>query len=319
MPQHTWPSLETFTSLIDQRLGLPPPDIKRSASLLNLYTQLTLFIDRIEDLLEISLRTPRLVIPLSPILFSYQPPDASTPTLFTQLPKNHSKPLATHYPSPQRPNPMASDLRPNITAITKAMIKFKKWYKYLSPTYGNVWYQILLRTLPTNARFPWSQHTNPSTIECTYPSCHQPETYRHVLFEYRYVAPTWSYHRQVWSQIGVNFTWDTILHPETFDVLPPFKKHKTRLRRLRFCLIGVLLHTFWHATLAHRYDNQPPPHTPYTIPGILDLWGSIIRSWLRQTPKTQRPSILDTISLLQNHPLYIVHWHTRPRLFCLSV
>ena len=319
MPQHTWPPLETFSSLIDQRLGPLPPSIKRPASLLNLYTQLTNFVDRIEDLLEISLRTPRLAIPLSPILFSYQHPDSPTTTLFTQLPKYHIKPLATHYPSPQRPHPMTSNLRPTTIAITKAMKQFKKWYKYLPPTYGNVWYQILLRTLPTNARFPWSQHTNPSTIECTYPSCHQPETYRHVLFECRYVAPTWSYHRQVWSQFGVNFTWDTILHPELFDVYPPFKHHKSRLRRLWFCLVGALLHTFWHTRLAHRYDNQPPPHTPYTIPGILDLWGTIIRSWLRQTPPLHRHSILDTISLLQHHPLYSPYWTTRPRLLCLSV
>ena len=319
MPQHCWPTIELFSSTIDLRLGTLPPSIKRPASLLTLYSQLTNFIERIEDLLEISLRTPRINIPLSPIFFSYQHPDSPMPTPFTQLSKPHIKTLATHYPPPNRPHPMATELRPNITAISKAMVKFKTWYKYLPPTYGNVWYQVLLRTLPTNARFPWSQHTNPSNIECTYPSCHQPETYRHVLFECPFVAPTWSYHRQVWSQFGVTITWDNILHPESFDVLPPFKKHKSHLRHLWFCLIGTLLHTFWHTRLAHRYDNQPPPHTPYIISGTLDLWGTIIRSWLRQTPKPQRPNILETISLLQTHPLYQVHWHSRPRLLCLSV
>ena len=319
MPQHSWPPLETFTSLIDHRIGHLPPDIKRPASLLTLYTQLTSFINRIEDTLEISLHSPRLGIPLSPIVFAYQTPDSPTPTSFSLLPKNHIKLLAMHYPSPPRPHPMTSNLRPTTPTITKAISNFKKWYKYLPPVYGNVWYQILLRTLPTNARFPWSQQTNPSSIECTYPNCHHPETYRHVLFECHYVAPTWSFHRQVWSQFGVHFTWESILHPESFDVLPPFKTHKSRLRRLWFCLVGTLLHTLWHARLTHKYDNQPPPHIPYTISGTFDLWGTIIRSWIRHTPKIQRPNILDTLSLLQPHPLYDAHWKARPRLLSLSI
>ena len=170
MSQHTWPPIETFAYLIDQRMGPLPPDIKRSASLLTLYTQLTQFIERIEDLIEVSLRIQRLAIHLSLISFAYHAPDTPILTPFIILPKYHIKPLATHHPSPQRPHPMTSPHRPTTSTIAKAISKFKAWNKYLPPLYGNVWYQILLRTLPTNTRFPWYQHTNPSSIEYTYPS-----------------------------------------------------------------------------------------------------------------------------------------------------
>ena len=319
MPNHVWPTIEDFCTHIDSRIGTLPPDIKRPASLIPLYRQLTRFVERIEDLLEVSLRLPRHALPLSSITFSYHAPDATAPTPFTFLPKHHIKPLATHYPSPQRPHPMTSPHRTNAPTIIKAIQKFKSWYKYMPPVYGNVWYQILLRTLPTNARFPWSQSSDPTSIECSYLSCRQPESYRHVLLECRHVAPTWSFHRQVWSHFGVNFSWDSILHPELFKVLPPYKAHQTRLRRLWLCLVGTLLHTFWHTRLATRYDNQPPPHTPYTISGTLDLWSTIIRSWLRQTPRDNRPRIMATIELLSHHPQYQAHWMARPRLFCHSV
>ena len=319
MPHHIWPTIEVFANLIDTRIGTLPPDIQRPASLLQLYTQLSIFVERIEDLLEVSLRIPRSALPLSPIVFAYHAPDTPAPTPFTALPKYHIKPLATHYPSPQRPHPMVSIHRTTSTAILSAIRKFKSWYKFLPPVYGNVWYQVLLRTLPSNARFPWSQSLDPTSIECTYQSCHHPESYRHILFECSHVAPTWSFHRQVWSQFGIHFTWDSILHPEMFKVLPTYASHKTRLRRLWLCLVGSLLHTFWHARLSTRYDNKPPPQTPYTISGVMDLWGTIIRSWLRQTPSDNRPSIMATIQLLSTHPLYQAHWNARPRFLSLHV
>jgi hypothetical protein len=171
MPHHTWPTIEVFATLIDTRIGTLPPEIQRPASLLQLYTQLSIFVERIEDLLEVSLRIPRIALPLSPIVFAYHAPDTPAPTPFTALPKYHIKPLATHYPSPQRPHPMVSIHRPTSTAILSAIMKFKSWYKFLPPVYGNVWYQVLLRTLPSNARFPWSQSLDPTSIECTYPNC----------------------------------------------------------------------------------------------------------------------------------------------------
>ena len=319
MPHHVWPNIEDFARHIDIRIGTLPPDIKRPASLLPLYTQLSAFVQRIEDLLQISLRIPRLALPLSTIAFSYHAPNTPTPTPFTDLPTYQIKPLATHYPQPQRTHPMASLHRTNSTMIQSAIKKFKSWYKFLPPVYGNVWFQILFRLLPSNARFPWAQHHDPTKIECTYPSCHNPETYRHILFDCQYVAPTWSFHRQVWSQFGIHLSWDNILHPELFQVLQPYATHKNRLRRLWFCLVGSLLHTFWHARLSSRYDNKPPPHTPYTIPGVMDLWGTTIRSWLRETPRDKRSHILATIQLLSDHPLYRSYWNARPNFLCHSV
>ena len=189
----------------------------------------------------------------------------------------------------------------------------------MPPIYGNVWYQILLRTLPTNTRFPWAQRLDPTNIECTYPQCHHPESYRHVLFECHHVAPIWSPHLQVWNHFGVHTTWDIILHPESFTVLPTYRTHKTRLRRLWICLTGALLHTLWHSRLATRYDHKPPPHTPSTTSGVIDLWSTNIRSWLRQLPLPKRSKVLETLSLLSQHPFYQDHWAHRPFSLRLSM
>ena len=319
MPTYIWPPLEDFTKHIDDRLGPPPPGIKRPASLQPLYTQLSLFITRIEENLDLCLRTPRPGLPLSPIIFSYPVPHQDTPTPFHLLTKPHLKTLASHHPPPTRPHPMMSHHRQDNESIQTSLRSFKRWYTFLPPVYGNVWYQILLRTLPTNARFPWTQLRDPHSIECTYPNCRQPETYRHVLFDCPTVAPTWSFHRQAWAPLGVLFTWNNICHPELFTVSPRYQQHKKRLRRLWFCLVATLLHTFWHARLSTRNDHKPPPHTPYTISGTIDLWATMMRSWLRQTPPLARTPIRATITLLGSHPHYQTHWHLRPFLLSLTV
>ena len=319
MPNHFWPPIDAFAQHIDARIGPLPPDIQRPASLLPLYTQLSLFITRIESALSVCLQRPRPRFLLTPFLFPHHTPDQATPTPFHLLKKIHITQLATHYPQPTRPHPMITPHRTNNSAIQTSLRKFKRWYQFTPPTYGNVWYQILLRTLPTNARFPWTQLSDPASIECTYPNCNHPETYRHVLFECPTVAPTWSFHRQAWAPLGVAFTWDHICHPELFKVAPRYNQHKSRLRRLWICLVATLLHTFWHARLATRNDHKPPPHTPYSISGSIDLWATMLRSWLRQTPPQDRPPIRDTITLVSTHPHYQTQWQARPFLLSLTV
>ena len=209
---------------------------------------------------------------------------------------------------------MTTHLRPTTLSISRALNTFHRLYSYAPPIYSNVWYQILLRTLPTNARFPWNHTQSTPNIECTYPNCQHPETYQHVLFSCPTISPIWQFHRQVWHTIGCSITWESICHPEMFQVPHPLRPHTKLLRRLWFCLVATILHTLWTARLATRNDNNPPPHIPYLITGTLDLWATSIRSWIRQTIPQKRHRILTTVRLLSEHPSYQEHWNSRPLL-----
>ena len=319
MPYHKWPTIEQFAVTVDERLGSLPPDVQRPASISTLYHQLTTFITNIEDLLQVSLHIDRPPLPLEPTIFSFMDNDAAIATPFQEIPRKNIKFIANHYPPPNRTHPMSTPQRLQTHQIAKAIQRFKTLYTTAPPIYSNVWYQILLRTLPTNSRFPWHHRVDPEGIECTYPNCHHPESYEHVLFACPTIAPIWDYHRQAWASLGCSLSWDSILHPEFFQVLPQYRPHKKRLRRLWFSLTATILHTLWTARLATKNDDKPPPNIPFTINGVLDLWAVSVRSWLRNIPEEQRPPLLKTLKLLGGHPKYKHYWDNHPNMLSLKV
>ena len=319
MPLHSWPSIEQFESILDDRLGVLPPTVKRPVTLIPLYTQLTRFIHNIEDLLQVSLSIDRLSLLLAPTIFSFFDNASATVIPFPDIPRATIKFIANHSPPPNRPHPMTTTQRQLPEQIEKALRLFKMLYPAVTPIYGNVWFQILLRTLPTNSRFSWHHRIDPIGIECSYPDCHFPETYEHVLFSCPTIAPIWAFHSQAWTPLGCSLSWDSILHPEFFQVLPQYRPQRKRLRRLWFSLTATILYTLWKARLATKNDDKSPPNLPFTINGILDLWAVSVRSWLRHTPEEKRPPILKTLKLLGSHSHYKQYWDSHPNMLSLKV
>ncbi|KDO32905.1 hypothetical protein SPRG_02596 [Saprolegnia parasitica CBS 223.65] len=92
--------------------------------------------------------------------------------------------------------------------------------------------------------------------------CLAVETERHALWACPDVQPLWDWYLAAWSAAGISWSWDTVVHPETFAV----PRHARPLRhvfvRLWYSLVATALCHLWMPRNKIKFEAAGPLHMP---------------------------------------------------------
>jgi len=234
-------------------------------------------------------------------------PDSGGPVPFEYWAPIHVRRMAYHAPSPEfgRCHPSSTESRTSLAQAKSYMTMFQSALRWAPPIATDVWFRITLNMIPANSRLYWLQERQPDALLCPL-SCRAIETPEHAFMECQHIAPIWLEHHRAWNQVGVQLSWNWVLHIDKFSVYDALHHDQDHVFRLWILLVTETLAMIWRHRNAVKWQHRDRTPAEGLVEAAYLRWTAAIRWTCRkmEPDDPERASLLRAAAFLLELPLY---------------
>jgi hypothetical protein len=185
------------------------------------------------------------------------------------------------------------------------MTMFQSALRWAPPIATDVWFRITLNMIPANSRLYWLQERQPDALLCPL-SCRAIETPEHAFMECQHIAPIWLEHHRAWNQVGVQLSWNWVLHIDKFSVYDALHHDQDHVFRLWILLVTETLAMIWRHRNAVKWQHRDRTPAEGLVEAAYLRWTAAIRWTCRkmEPDDPERASLLRAAAFLLELPLY---------------